>query len=202
MTLDECILPPPCAYCSSADYTWYGAYTWIYYQPECRAMPLYKIVQKLDGAVYIITQFQETVEAGWPCSQTNSTPQTTCDSNLFSASHPVFNASHPLFNASQPTLTTRTSGQCVCESPCVPHLPTFLPPCAAAHTRTRPPFSVATCTSTILSARRALPPPQEEDDLSGGCRPALGSLDTAVHMAGNPPTAPSSSDLLPLCVFT
>ena len=137
---------PPCAYCSSADYTWYGAYTWIYYQPECRAMPLYKIVQKLDGAVYIITQFQETVEAGWPCSQTDTTPETTCDSILFSASHPVvFNASHPFFNASQPTLTERASGQCVCESPCAPHLR----PCRAAHTRTpTPPLPIATCTSS------------------------------------------------------
>ena len=81
-------------------------------------MPLYQIVRKLDGAVYIVTQFQEKIEAGWPCSQTNSTPETTCDSNLF------INASHP----GQPTLTPRASGQCVCESPCAPHLPTLLPP--------------------------------------------------------------------------
>ena len=130
-TLDECILPTPhttCAYCSSADYTWGGYLTWVYNQPECRAMPLYKIVHTLDGAVSIITQFQEWVEAGWPCSQTDTTPETTCDSNLF-------NPSDPLFNASQPTLTTRASGQCVCTSPCAPHPPKFLPSCAAAHTR-------------------------------------------------------------------
>ena len=125
--------PTPHAYCSSADYT-FTVWPFVYLQPECRAVPLYKIVHKLDGAVYIITQFQEKFEAGWPCSQTDTTPETTCDSNLFNVDHPVFNASHPL-NASQPTLTTRASGQCVCESPCAPHLPKFLPSCAAAHTR-------------------------------------------------------------------
>ena len=106
----------PARRCSSADYTYTYSAGWFYDQPECRAMPLYQIVRKLDGSVYIITQFQEKFEAGWPCSQTDTTPETTCNTNLFSLSHP-----------GQPKLTTRASGQCVCESPCAASAP-----CAAA----------------------------------------------------------------------
>ena len=98
-------------------------------------MPLYQIVRKLDGSVYIITQFQEKFEAGWPCSQTDTTPETTCNSNLFS------NLSHP----GQPKLTTRASGQCVCESPCAAPPLRFCPLCRCP---TTPCFSVATCAHT------------------------------------------------------
>ena len=141
------------ALCSSTtDYTWYldnspsiynSAVKVLGQAPECRVMPPHKIVGKLDGAVYIVTQFQETVEAGWPCSQTGDTPETTCDSNLFKASHP-----------GQPTHTTLASGQCVCESPCAPHPrplpppPPPPPPVPLLPTRTPTPLSVATCTLT------------------------------------------------------
>ena len=139
------------SYCSSADYSYNYSSDWVYEQPECRAMPVYEIVRKINGAVYIMTQFQETIEAGWPCSQTNTTNGTTCDGSLFDSAH-----------AGQPTLTSRASGQCVCVSSCALHpadaapdplSPLFLP--TARHTVLALP---RLCLA--LSVRRARLPPR------------------------------------------
>jgi len=91
-------------YCSSPNYAYYYSDNFVYKAPECRAMAVEQIVRKLDGVVYIMTQFQESFEVGWPCSQTGDTDLTTCNDNLFDAAH-----------TAQP-LIERAGGQCVCTS--------------------------------------------------------------------------------------
>ena len=125
-----CLLLPPVGtlpYCSSPDYTYYYSDDYIYEAPECRAMALEQIVKKLDGVVYIITQFQERFEVGWPCSQYKDDD---CNSSLFDAAH-----------TGQPTLIKRAGGQCVCLSGCV-HSPSLTAPSVLLSARSSPPTSL------------------------------------------------------------
>ena len=125
-----CLLLPPVGtlpYCSSPDYTYYYSDDYIYEAPECRAMALEQIVKKLDGVVYIITQFQERFEVGWPCSQYKDDD---CNSSLFDAAH-----------TGQPTLIKRAGGQCVCLSGCV-RSPSLTAPSVLLSARSSPPTSL------------------------------------------------------------
>ena len=130
-------------YCSSPDYTYYYSEDYIYEAPECRAMALEQIVKKLDGVVYIITQFQERFEVGWPCSQYKDDD---CNSSLFDAAH-----------TGQPTLIKRAGGQCVCLSGCV-RKPSLTAPSVLLSARSSTPTSHTTplppCLLNCLPASR------------------------------------------------
>ena len=138
------MLPPvgTLPYCSSPDYTYYYSDNYIYEAPECRAMALEQIVKKLDGVVYIMTQFQERFEVGWPCSQGKDDD---CNSSLFDAGH-----------SGQPTLMKRAGGQCVCLSGCLrspsPTTPSVLP-----LARSTPPTSLPPCLLASLPPCLQLP---------------------------------------------
>ena len=141
-----CLLLPPVGtlpYCSSPDYTYYYSDDYIYEAPECRAMALEQIVKKLDGVVYIITQFQERFEVGWPCSQYKDDD---CNSSLFDAAH-----------TGQPTLIKRAGGQCVCLSGCV-RSPSLTAPSVLLSARSSPPCLLASfCLLNCLPGSRPLP---------------------------------------------
>lgn len=81
-------------YCSNPAYDFHYSPTWIYTTPECRAMAPEQVVRKLDGLLFIMTAFLETVEEGWNCTNPGAS---TCDAPN--------------------TLRELKTGQCVCEHP-------------------------------------------------------------------------------------
>lgn len=81
-------------YCSNPAYDFHYSSTWIYTTPECRAMAPEQVVRKLDGLLFIMTAFLETVEEGWNCTDPGAS---TC--------------------AAPNTLRELRTGQCVCEHP-------------------------------------------------------------------------------------